>query len=90
LTISGGEPLDQSMQVAQFLKKLSNFDINLCLYTGYEFEEVDSLILENLDYIKTGMYIDNQKDTTNGYYGSKNQNMWVKGENGQWIKMKEK
>lgn len=90
LTVSGGEPLDQQIQVAQFLKRLKNFDINLCLYTGYEFDEVDSLILENLDYIKTGKYIDNQKDTTNGHYGSKNQNMWVKGETGQWTKMIEK
>lgn len=87
LTVSGGEPLDQTNQVIDLLNKLKNFDINICLYTGYEFEEVNPLILENLDYIKTGKFIDNQKDTTNGYYGSSNQNLWKKGENGKWTKM---
>lgn len=87
LTISGGEPLDQSSQVIEFLRKLKNFEVNVCLYTGYEFEEVDPLILENLDYIKTGRYIKNEKDTTNGHYGSRNQNIWMKGEGRKWVKM---
>jgi anaerobic ribonucleoside-triphosphate reductase activating protein len=90
LTVSGGEPLDQTDQVISFLDRLKQFKINICLYTGYEFEEVNPLVLDNLDYIKTGKFIDNLKDTTNGYYGSSNQNLWKKGENGKWIKMIEK
>lgn len=90
LTISGGEPLDQSKQLVQLLKRLKNFNVNICLYTCYELEEVNPTILMNLDYIKTGKYIENLKDTTNGFFGSTNQNMWVKGENGQWTKMIEK
>ncbi len=83
ITVSGGEPLDQKSQLISFLKKLKNFEINICLYTGYEFDEVDLLILENIDYIKTGEYIENEKNTTNGYYGSSNQNMKIKGEDGK-------
>lgn len=90
LTVSGGEPLDQTNQVIDFLNRLKKFNVNICLYTGYEFEEVNPSVLENLDYIKTGKFIENQKDTTNGFYGSSNQNLWQKGKNGKWIKIIEK
>jgi len=71
LTISGGEPLLQYSVVLELLKKLKDF--NVVLYTGFEFENVPSEILNYLDYIKVGKYISNKRCTTIPYVGSSNQ-----------------
>ena len=71
LTISGGEPLLQAVEVLLLLECLS--DYNLALYTGYELEDVPKEILEKLDYIKVGKYIEGERSTTLPYVGSSNQ-----------------
>jgi len=71
LTISGGEPLLQSTAVLELVKSLPNF--NIALYTGYDYNDVLPEILENLNYIKVGPYIKEERTTTMPYIGSKNQ-----------------
>jgi len=71
LTISGGEPLLQADEVLSLLDSLSEF--NVALYTGYELENVPKEILEKLDYIKVGKYIEESRSTTLSYVGSSNQ-----------------
>ncbi|OLS22512.1 MAG: Pyruvate formate-lyase 1-activating enzyme [Candidatus Heimdallarchaeota archaeon LC_3] len=79
LTISGGEPLHQYESLLVLLNKLQ--DYNLILYTGNEMEEVPKTILEYLDYIKVGRFIEEEKGSTIPYVGSKNQ---------QFIRLKER
>nr|WP_298679130.1 4Fe-4S single cluster domain-containing protein [uncultured Treponema sp.] len=71
LTISGGEPLLQKEALIALLEKLKDFD--LCIYTGYNLNEVSADILKYLKYIKVGPYIQELKTTTKPFVGSTNQ-----------------
>jgi len=71
LTISGGEPLLQKEPLLELLQELQDFD--LCLYTGYEIEEVPEEILHYLKYIKVGRYIAEKKTSMTPFIGSNNQ-----------------
>lgn len=72
ITFSGGEPLEQVDALSKLINLCSGFDIGL--YTGYEFEKVPSYILQKLNFIKTGKFIEELK-IYGEYYGSSNQRM---------------
>ncbi len=78
ITISGGEPLLQYEGVLDLVKKLKNY--NIAMYTGHEYNEIPSDILQYLNYVKVGPYVKRLKDSTLEYYGSKNQK-FIKVEN---------
>ncbi len=85
LTISGGEPLLQAGAVLKLVKELQGFD--LCLYTGYELEEIEnskeySKILPYLTYLKVGSYDESKRTTTKKFVGSSNQ-VFYKVKNGE-------
>jgi anaerobic ribonucleoside-triphosphate reductase activating protein len=50
---------------------LEDFDITL--YTGYDLEDVPTKILDYLDYIKVGPFIQELQTSTTPYVGSTNQ-----------------
>lgn len=75
VVLLGGEPLQQDKEelllLCRFLKK---HGLKIWLYTGYEFQEVYSMhrsILEHIDVIKCGKYIDELKQ--DGFPASSNQ-----------------
>ncbi|HAS6361811.1 TPA: radical SAM protein [Vibrio vulnificus] len=72
ITISGGEPLEQPEGVLGLIAALPDYDIGL--YTSYELSDVDSDILKNLSFVKTGRFVKEQK-ITNEYFGSSNQKL---------------
>lgn len=72
LTLSGGEPLLQQNAVIELIDKLPDFDI--VLYTGHDLNEVPSEILQKINYIKTGAFVEELKTSTAPYVGSTNQN----------------
>ena len=71
LTLSGGEPLLQKNAVIELIDKLPDFDI--VLYTGHDLNEVPSEILQKINYIKTGAFVEELKTSTTPYVGSTNQ-----------------
>ena len=71
LTLSG-EPLLQKNAVIELIDKLPDFDI--VLYTGHDLNEVPSEILQKINYIKTGAFVEELKTSTTPYVGSTNQN----------------
>lgn len=71
LTITGGEPLLQYEDLIALITELNGFDI--CVYTGFEENEVPDSLFEIIDYIKVGAYDANLKITTEPYIGSTNQ-----------------
>ena len=71
LTISGGEPLLQIDGLLELFKALDDFDI--CLYTGYDFNDVPKEILKYLKYIKYGPFIEERKTFIKPFVGSDNQ-----------------
>ena len=80
LTLTGGNPLDSAPEILYICRtvkeKFPNKDI--WLYSGYTFEqiqqwEVGMYILEYIDVLVDGPYIEEQRDTTLHWRGSKNQ-----------------
>ncbi len=66
--IMGGEPLHQKVsELIDMLECLNKVGKPIYLFTRYELEDVDKEILDRLDYIKTGEYI--QKSKSVDYYG---------------------
>lgn len=82
LTISGGDPLDQNDEVLADLCQLV-FDIkekfpdkDIWLYTGYMIEQLKGIQLDILNYVDVlvdGPFIQEWKDTTLPFRGSLNQ-----------------
>ena len=61
----------QKEALIALLEKLKDFD--LCIYTGYNLNEVPADILKYLKYIKVGPYIQEFKTTTKPFVGSTTQ-----------------
>ena len=92
-SILGGEPLtekniyDVLQTIIEIRKNVT--DIIIWVYTGYTFEEVKQLkygkeILDNVDTIVDGRYVDELRDLTLEFRGSSNQNIWKK-KNNVWV-----
>ena len=77
-SILGGEPLcEQNIELVKEILlavKTAYPHIKVFLWTGYELEDIkDTLILEKVDVLITGPYIEEQRDITLPLRGSYNQ-----------------
>ena len=73
ITISGGEPLMQKEALIELVNKLSDLGFDVALYTGHQKEDVPSNIVEKVNYLKTGNFIEELKTTVKPFVGSENQ-----------------
>lgn len=81
LVLSGGDPLhpynfETTKHICSWLKKVH--DVNICIYTGYDFNYIQNLNFRTFDFIKGGKYEENLKqvsEKTNDYiqFASSNQ-----------------
>lgn len=82
-SVLGGEPLCEenlfltTLVITEVRKKYP--DIQICVWTGYTYEQLDKsnphikMILESADYLIAGPYIQEQRDITLKWRGSRNQ-----------------
>lgn len=81
ITFSGGNPLDSFPEVFHLCKEIKEkFPTkDIWLYSGYTFEEINEkvmgMILEYIDVLVDGPYIEDQRDITLAFRGSKNQRL---------------
>ena len=73
ITISGGEPLCQKEELLNFVKMLRAEHFDIALYTGHERGDVPQEIIENVNYLKTGNFVEGLKTTVKPFVGSSNQ-----------------
>lgn len=86
LTISGGHPLEEeNLSAIYSICKIVNEefpDKTIWIYTGYKWEDLLAknlrndafkILLNHIDVLVDGAYIDEQRDLTLAYRGSKNQ-----------------
>jgi anaerobic ribonucleoside-triphosphate reductase activating protein len=91
VTLSGGDPLYQDLEVLSFLcKKIHDLNLNIWLYTGFVFEELQNdvkykKILENIDVIVDGPFIEKKKNDKILFRGSSNQRILQKTNNNKWL-----
>ena len=79
ITISGGEPLEQKEGLLLLLGKLKALGYNICLYTGWEIEQVPKEICSVANYIKAGGFVRELQDPGIQYVGSANQHLFIVG-----------
>ena len=93
VTYSGGDPLYQNLDdLVALSKKIHSLGLDIWLYTGFTFEELlnDSKykdILENVDVIVDGPFIEEQRDINILFRGSRNQRI-LKRNNGKFEEFK--
>jgi anaerobic ribonucleoside-triphosphate reductase activating protein len=79
ISVLGGEPLDQDIsELLEFLIKLKSIGKPIFLWSGYTFEKIikseqKTEILNYVDVLIDGKFIEKQKDTTLWLRGSSNQ-----------------
>lgn len=87
LTLTGGNPLDSAPEILTISRKFKETfpDKDLWLYSGYTYEEiiqneVFKYILEYVDVLVDGPYIEEQRDISLAFRGSRNQRIIDVGE----------
>lgn len=76
ISILGGEPLDQTVELTELLRKIKIKYPNktIWLYTGFKYEDIkDCEILKYIDVIVDGQYKEELKDLKLEFRGSSNQ-----------------
>ena len=78
LTFSGGEPFLQPLPLAELAEKAHKKGFNIFCYTGFLYEDIlkdenKKKLLENVDYLIDGPFIEEQKSLLLNFRGSKNQ-----------------
>lgn len=75
LTLSGGDPLDNKETTLKIINKFRKEipSINIWLYTGYLYENIDKDLIKDVDILVDGPYIDSLRDVTLYFKGSSNQ-----------------
>ncbi|MCI8350764.1 MAG: anaerobic ribonucleoside-triphosphate reductase activating protein [Oscillospiraceae bacterium] len=80
VTFSGGEPFAQAANMARLGRKIKAMGLNLMCYTGYTFEQLFAsgdagwlALLETCDLLVDGPFLQEQRDLSLLFRGSKNQ-----------------
>ncbi|MDE7412061.1 MAG: anaerobic ribonucleoside-triphosphate reductase activating protein [Paramuribaculum sp.] len=80
VTFSGGDPLYQCSDLLQLAKAVKERGINIWCYTGFTYDEIIAnpaynKLLDYMDVIVDGPYIESLRDTSLLFRGSKNQRL---------------
>lgn len=78
VTILGGEPFDQYKELYNLCYELNKKDIGIILYSGYTYDVIQKKyndILQCIDVLIAGPYIESMRNITNQLYGSENQQL---------------
>lgn len=78
VTFLGGEPLQQAENLLWLMRQLSEEGLDIMLYTGYEFDEIQSCnnkqgIFDFVDILISGRYRHSLRNTNLLWRGSENQ-----------------
>ncbi|MDR0751106.1 MAG: anaerobic ribonucleoside-triphosphate reductase activating protein [Christensenellaceae bacterium] len=79
VTFTGGEPLLQAKALNQLAEKIKGLNLELSIYTGFLYEDIQKLgpdatrLISYADIIVDGPFVKNQKSLELKFKGSKNQ-----------------
>ena len=76
ITLTGGEPLLQLDAANELARAAKSLGLSVWLYTGYIFEELPpaaKTLLESVDVLIDGAFIESQRDLDLQFRGSRNQ-----------------
>ena len=90
LTLSGGDPMfignrDEIFALCKIFRRVFGDTKTIWMYTGYTFSEIKrDPVLDYVDVIVDGKYIEEKRNINRQWCGSENQRIWRK-INGEWI-----
>lgn len=76
LTISGGEPFIQATECSELARHAKTLGWDVWCYTGYTYEELkeaDNVLLNEIDVLVDGPYVQSLRDLSLSFRGSSNQ-----------------
>lgn len=83
VTILGGEPFAQAESLAELVTEIHKLGLTILLFTGYKYCEIKTSdnadwhkIIENIDVLIDGEYIESKKNFGMPLIGSSNQNIY--------------
>jgi len=81
ITVLGGEPLDQTAECVELLRRCGAAGLTTMLFTGYEIGEIrDRRLFDLCDILITGRYNESQRTLDREWIGSTNQEIHFLGE----------
>lgn len=89
ITLSGGDPMypgnrEDILNLAKYLKNKYGDSKTIWMYTGYTMDEIkNEPILQYVDVVVDGPYIEEQRNINRQWCGSENQRIWRK-KDGVW------
>lgn len=93
VTLTGGDPVYQPEAATEIAKGVHDMSGDVWLYTGYTIEALVSLnddnvnkLIDNVDVIVDGPFIESQKDITLRFRGSRNQRILYRDDIDKFIK----
>ncbi len=81
VTLSGGDPIYSAEAILPLAKEIKARNLNLWCYTGFTFEQIMELggaprkLLDYIDVLVDGPYIESLRDTALNFRGSSNQRL---------------
>ena len=80
VSFSGGEPFDQPIELAKLAIKVHDKGLKIITWSGYTYEEIMSkpertILLQNIDYLVDGRYVEEKKNLLLKWRGSSNQRL---------------
>jgi anaerobic ribonucleoside-triphosphate reductase activating protein len=82
VTFSGGDPFERAEEFSYMAKKFKKAGLNIWCYSGYTFEKIIEVskenqgfkeLINNIDVLIDGKFIEKEKDEEIKYRGSRNQ-----------------
>lgn len=78
VTFSGGDPIFQLNGITELSREIKKVGLTIWVYTGFRYEDlckIDNidLLLENVEAVVDGPYIESKRDITLRFRGSSNQ-----------------
>ncbi len=81
VTFSGGDPFYQADKIAELAKEIRRLGKTIWCYTGFTYEELivvtpaTKLLLDNIDVLVDGPFVESLRDTSLLFRGSSNQRL---------------
>lgn len=80
ITLHGGEPLDQALEILEAVNMLKKNDFSVILFTGYAKKELSGAqikVWDSADIVVSGRFIEDKKNLYLQFRGSTNQRVYT-------------
>jgi len=89
IVLSGGDPVEQPESLKLVSKRAKDLKKEVWIYTGYGIDCLSDDLIENVDVIIDGPFVESKKTDKIKFKGSTNQKIWKKNDLNQWEEINE-